>query len=102
MQSQRSSRKISIAENELEPVHRPLQRYRRFHRTRRHSRVNGEFEELADKNGNSNSVTIPKKSSKHSVQKKIDRLAEENRILTMKLESSNINPGKFSLIIYLL
>lgn len=83
-------------------MHRPLQRYRRFHRTRRHSRINGEFEELTDKNGNSNSVTIPKKSGKPSVQKKIDRLAEENRILTMKLESSNINSGKFSLMIYLL
>jgi len=96
--SQRSSRKISIAENELEPVHMPV-RYRRLHRTRRHSRVNGEFEE-SDKNGNSNGVAPPKKSSKYSVQKKIDRLVEENRILTMKLENSNMNPGKFSLIMY--
>jgi len=75
-------------------------RYRRLHRTRRHSRVNGEFEESADKNGNSNGVTLPKKSSKYSVQKKIDRLVEENRILTMKLENSNMNPGKFSLTMY--
>ncbi|XP_018367685.1 PREDICTED: protein Cep89 homolog isoform X2 [Trachymyrmex cornetzi] len=87
----RSSHKISITENELEPVHKPL-RYRRFHRTRRHSRVKGEFEELTDKNGNSNGVIVPKKSNKHGVQKKLDRLAEENRILTMKLESSNISP----------
>lgn len=96
LQSQRSSRKISLAEDELEPVHRPL-RYKRFHRTKRHSRTN-EVEELTDKNGNSNNVALPKKGSKHSVQKKIDRLVEENRILTMKLESSDINPGKFLLI----
>ncbi|KAG5308495.1 CEP89 protein, partial [Acromyrmex insinuator] len=86
---EKSSRKVSITENELEPVHKPL-RYRRFHRTRRHSRVKGEFEELTDKNGNSNGVIVPKKGSKH-IQKKLDRLAEENRILTMKLENSNIN-----------
>jgi len=53
-----------------------------------------------DKNGNSNGVIVPKKSNKHSVQKKLDKLAEENRILTMKLESSNISPGKYLLIIY--
>lgn len=98
-QPQCSSRKISIAEDELEPVHKPL-RYRRFRRTKRHPRANGEFEELTDKNGNGNGVALPKKGGKHSVQKKIDRLVEENRILTMKLESSNINPGKF-LLIYL-
>ena len=83
----------------MEPVHKPL-RYRRFHRSRRHSRVKGEFEELTDKNGNSNGVTVPKKGSKHNIQKKLDRLAEENRILTMKLESCNISPGKYLLIIY--
>lgn len=94
LQSQRSSRKISVAEDELEPVHKPL-RYRRFHRTKRHPRANGEFEELTDKNGNGNGVTPSKKGSKYSIQKKIDRLAEENQILTMKLESSNINPRKF-------
>lgn len=87
----RSSRKISIVENELEPVHKPL-RCRRFHRTRRRSRVNGEFEESADKNGNGNGVTLPKKGGKHGAQKKVDRLVEENRISTMKLESSNISP----------
>lgn len=81
-------------ENELEPVHKPL-RYKRFHRTKRHSRGNGEFEELTDKNGNSNGVTLPKKGSKHSVQKKIDRLVEESRMLTLKLESSDVNPGEF-------
>ncbi|XP_071568356.1 centrosomal protein of 89 kDa isoform X1 [Temnothorax nylanderi] len=86
----KSSRRISVVENELEPVHKPL-RYRRFHR-RRHSRVNGEFEELTDRNGNGNGVALPKKGSKHSVQKKIDRLVEENRTLTLKLESSNVNP----------
>ncbi|XP_011635744.1 protein Cep89 homolog isoform X2 [Pogonomyrmex barbatus] len=88
----RGGYRISVAENELEPVHKPL-RYRRFHRTRRHPKVNGEFEELIDKNGNNNdSVALPKKNSRHNVQKKIDKLAEENRILTMKLESSHINP----------
>ncbi|XP_072756474.1 centrosomal protein of 89 kDa [Anoplolepis gracilipes] len=85
-----SSRKVS--ENELEPVHKPLHRYRRFHRTRRHSRGNGEFEEITDKNRNHENVALPKKNGKHSIQKKIDRLVEENRILTLKLESSAINP----------
>ncbi|XP_011865300.1 PREDICTED: protein Cep89 homolog [Vollenhovia emeryi] len=87
----RSSRRISVAESELEPVHRPV-RYKRFHRTKRHSRANGELEESADKNGNGNGIAPPKKGGKHSVQKKIDRLVEENRILTMKLESSDMNP----------
>ncbi|KAL0127745.1 hypothetical protein PUN28_003174 [Cardiocondyla obscurior] len=85
----RSSHKISIAENDLEPVHNPV-RYRRFHRIKRHSRATGEFEEL-NKNGNSSS-TPSKKGDKHNVQKKIDRLVEENRVLTMRLENSNINP----------
>lgn len=92
---QKSSHKVSATENELEPVHKPLHRYKRFHRTRRHSRVNGEFEEVTDKNRNHDSVALPKKNGKR-IQKKIDRLVEENRILTMKLESSEINPGKFS------
>lgn len=93
---QPSSHKVSVTENELEPVHKPLQRYKRFHRTRRHSRVNGEFEEVTDKSRNHDSVALPKKNGKHCIQKKIDRLVEENRILTMKLESSAMNPGKFS------
>lgn len=92
---QKSSHKVSAIENELEPVHKPLHRYRRFHRTRRHSRVNGESEEVTDKNRNHDSVALPKKNGK-PIQKKIDRLVEENRILTMKLENSEINPGKFS------
>ncbi|XP_028045766.1 protein Cep89 homolog [Monomorium pharaonis] len=87
----KNSRKISIGENDLEPVHKPL-RCRRFHRTRRHSRVNGELEESADKSGNGNGVALPKRSGKHSVQKKIDKLIEENRMLTMKLEDSNVSP----------
>ncbi|XP_029658934.1 centrosomal protein of 89 kDa-like [Formica exsecta] len=87
-----SSHKVSTIENELEPVHKPLHRYRRFHRTRRHSRVNGDFEEVTDKNRNHDSVALPKKNGKHCIKKKIDRLVEENRILTMKLESSAINP----------
>lgn len=96
LQLQHSSRKVSVTGNELEPVHKPLHRYRRFHRTRRHSKVN-EFEEVTDKNRNNDSVALPKKNGKHCIQKKIDRLVEENRILTMKLENSAINPGKFSL-----
>lgn len=92
---QHSSHKVSVTENELEPVHKPLHSYKRFHRTRRHSRVNSEFEEVTDKNRNHNSVALPKKNGKHCIQKKIDRLVEENRILTMKLESSAVNPGKF-------
>ncbi|XP_050446243.1 centrosomal protein of 89 kDa-like isoform X2 [Cataglyphis hispanica] len=87
----KSSHKVSATENELEPVHKPLHRYRRFHRTRRHSRVNGEFEEMTDENRNHDSVVLPKKNGK-PIQKKIDRLVEENRILTMKLENSEINP----------
>ncbi|KAL6441132.1 hypothetical protein ACFW04_003451 [Cataglyphis niger] len=87
----KSNHKVSATENELEPVHKPLHRYRRFHRTRRHSRVNDEFEEVTDKNRNYDSVVLPKKNGK-PIQKKIDRLVEENRILTMKLENSEINP----------
>lgn len=90
---QHSSRKVSVTENELEPVHKSL-RYRRFHRTRRHSRVNGEFEEVIDKNRNSDSIALSKKNGKHCIQKKIDKLVEENRILTMKLENSAVNSGK--------
>lgn len=97
---QQSSHKVSTIENELEPVHKPLHRYRRFHRTRRHSRVNGDFEEVTDKNRNHDSVALPKKNGKHCIKKKIDRLVEENRILTMKLESSAINPGKFPYLFF--
>lgn len=93
---QHSSRKISVTENELEPVHKPLHRYKRFHKARRHSRVNGEFEEVTDKSKKHDNVALPKKSGKHCIQKKIDRLVEENRILTMKLERSVVNPGRFS------
>lgn len=76
-------------------MHKPLHRYRRFHRTKRHSRFNGEFEEATDKNRNDDSVAVSKKNGRHCIQKKIDRLVEENRVRTMNLESSAINPGKF-------
>nr|XP_012221819.1 PREDICTED: protein Cep89 homolog isoform X2 [Linepithema humile] len=81
------SRRISFAENELVPVHKPLHRHRRFHKTRRHSR-NGEFEESMD---NKDSVALPKKNGKHHIKKKIDKLVDENQRLTMKLEHSDVN-----------
>ncbi|EZA53053.1 hypothetical protein X777_07231 [Ooceraea biroi] len=88
-----SGRRISFTENELEPVHKPLHRHRRVHKgARRYSRINGEFQELADKNGNGDTVAQPKKNSKRCTHNKIDRLVEENRTLTMKLEKSDVNP----------
>ncbi|XP_020282759.1 centrosomal protein of 89 kDa isoform X2 [Pseudomyrmex gracilis] len=85
------SRKISFAENELEPIHRPPQRHRRHHKSRHHSRINGELDESTDKNGKSDGVVLSKKIGKHAMQKKIDKLIEENRMLTMKLERSAAN-----------
>lgn len=76
-------------------MHKPLHRHRRFHKARRHSR-NGEFEESTDKR---DSVALPKKNGKQYVKKKIDKLADESHRLTMKLEHSEINPGKCSQII---
>lgn len=81
----------------MEPIHKPLQRHRRHHKSRHHSRINGEFDELTDKNGNSDSVVLSKKIGKHAMQKKIDKLVEENQILTMKLEHSTTNSGEFSI-----
>jgi hypothetical protein len=75
-------------------VHKPLHRHRRVHKARRYPRINGEFQELADKNEYNDSVVLSKKNSRHCAQNKIDRLIEENRILTMKLERSDANPGK--------
>lgn len=78
-------------------MHKPLHRHRRFHKARRHSR-NGEFEESMDKK---DSVALPKKNSKHHIKKKIDKLVDENQRLTMKLEYSDISPGKFSQTMFL-
>jgi len=75
-------------------VHKPLHRHRRIHKARRYPRINGEFQELADKSEYNDSVALSKKTSRHYTQNKIDRLIEENRILTMKLERSDANPGK--------
>jgi len=73
-------------------VHKAPHRHRRFHKARRHSR-NGESEESTDKK---DTVALPKKNSKHHIKKKIDTLVDENRRLTVKLEHSDINPGKFT------
>lgn len=81
----------------MEPIHRPPQRHRRHHKSRHHSRINGELDESTDKNGKSDGVVLSKKIGKHAMQKKIDKLIEENRMLTMKLERSAANSGEFSL-----
>lgn len=91
---QHSDRRISFMESELEPVHKPLHRHRRVHKARRYSRIN-ELQEQVDKNGNGDTVALSKKSSKRCAQNKVDRLVEESRIVTMKLERADVNPGKF-------
>lgn len=60
----------------------------------KHSRNNETFGELISRNAHSDSAVLSKKNNKR-IQKDIDRLVEENRILTMKLEGSDIDPGNF-------
>lgn len=61
----------------------------------KHSRSYDTLGDLIGRNGNSDSAVLPKKNSKRHIQKEIDKLVEENRILTMRLEGSDIDPGKF-------
>lgn len=51
------------------------------------------------RNRNSDNVVLSKKSSKHCTQREIDKLVEENQILTMRLEGSDIDPGKSQQVI---
>lgn len=76
-----------------------MHRHRRVHKVKHYSRNNDAFGELIDRNGNSDSAVLPKKNSKRCIQKEIDKLVEENRILTMRLEGSDIDPGKFQQVI---
>lgn len=51
------------------------------------------------RNGNSDSAVLPKKNGKRCIQREIDKLVEENRILTMRLEGSDIDSGKLQQVI---
>ncbi|XP_014475526.1 PREDICTED: centrosomal protein of 89 kDa [Dinoponera quadriceps] len=83
-------------EKDLEPVHKPLYRHRRVHKVKHNSRNNDASGELTGRNGNNDSAVLPKKNSKRCIQKEIDKLVEENRILTMRLEGSDIDPEIFA------
>ncbi|EFN78607.1 centrosomal protein of 89 kDa [Harpegnathos saltator] len=87
-----SSHRTLNAENEPEPVHKPLHRHRRVHKVKHHSRNNDAHGELIGRNGNGDSAVSSKKNNKQRcIQKEIDKLVEESQILTMRLEGSNID-----------
>lgn len=75
-------------------MHKPTHRHR-LHKAGCIPRINAS-KDISDKNMNSNNVVyLTKKNGKRSIKKEINRLFEENRTLTMRLEGSGINPGKF-------